>query len=336
MNKKIIIALTLSLFFCVVSPTNAASEVSILPTNPLYWFKDLGRQIQDIFTFNIEDKIELRLRVAEEKLVEIEKIAENNPNNPNYEKYLEGYETAVTKVQEKIGQVDKNKEEILKNITSKMIDQEQKLEQIKNTIRSDKEEVIDRVKNNIINQYTETSLKIADQNAFQNQLEEKIKNIDENSINRLEEKAPEILKNILNEIEIVQRIKESIKIEELTNTVNKDAAKLGLTPEEILEEVESFSEKDKKILQEFALEILSGNKTVEDFGQIELSLDAIKKLELLQARSKKFVDSKIDEMSRYCIEQGNKVLIEGGVKMCVSPDNIKCMLEDYYNEECSF
>lgn len=371
MNKKTIIALVFTLFFCFINPVNAASEVNILPNNPFYFFKDLGRQIQDVLTFNTEAKVELRLKIAEEKLIEIQKIAEQNPNNPNYEKYLEKYENAVEKVQEKIDQVQTNKEEMLEKITSKMIDQEQKLEQLKNTIRPDKEEAVNRIRNNVMNQYTETSLKIADENAIQNKIREKIENMDEEKatevINRIEEKAPENLKSILNKIDVVQRIrekgiqnsgqdlKEIIQNEHLTDKVNKDAAKLGLTPEEILKQVETFSEEDKKTLQQYALDILSGNKSEEDiakdFNQIKLTPDALKKLELLKTTSQERIQnqnnipnntaSAVNEMSRYCISQGNKVLIERDdtgkeIKMCISPDNKKCILEDYYNKKCTF
>ncbi len=388
MNKKTIITLALVLsFFFVANFTNAASETNILPSNPFYFFKDLGRQIQDVLTFNNEAKVELRLKVAEEKLAEIEKMAEENPNNPNYEKYLEKYEEAVEKVQEKIDKVQTKKEEILEKITSKMLEQEQKLEQLKNTIRSDKEEAINRIRSNVMNQYTETSLKIADENAVQNKIRERIQNMDEEKaaevVNRIEEKAPQNLKSILNKIEIVQKIKEkgiensgqalkeTIQNEQLTNKVNRDAAKLGLTPEEILKQIESFSEEDKKTLEQYALDILTGNKSEEDiandFNQIKLSPNALQKLEALKTTSQERTQNQgqitevrnqnqnttsnnagsinttslIDEASRYCIKQGNKVLVEKDstgkeIKMCISPNNKKCRVEDYYNKKCTF
>lgn len=129
MNKKIIITLALIISFSFTGSIakRQGEEANILPNNPLYFFKDLGRQIQDLLTLDSAGKIELRLKIAEEKLAEIEQMAEKNPNNPNYQKYLKNYEQAVEKVQKNIDKLDKRTEEILENITTKIINHEEEV-----------------------------------------------------------------------------------------------------------------------------------------------------------------------------------------------------------------
>ena len=378
MNKKTIITLALVLSFSFLGNfTHAATESNILPNNPFYFFKDLGRNIQDFLTLNPSDKAQLRLKIADEKLAEVEKLAEEDPNNPNYEKYLKGYEKAVEKFEQKANILNENsskKEEILDKITSKILDHEQRLEQLKERIKNE-ETVINQIKNRAMTVYTESSLRVANSETVQNKMQEKVQNMGDEqalqTLNRMEEKAPENLKSILNKINVVQRIrekginnsgqaiKEVIQEEQLLDKVNKDAEKLGLTPAQILEKVQTFSEEDKKALEQYAFEILSGNKSeediVNDFDKINLSEDALEKIQSLkqnQVQNRQVQNntgtlnptssnSVLDQVSKYCISQGNKLLLQTDasgteVKMCVSPDGKKCNALEYFNKKCSF
>jgi putative hemolysin len=52
-------------------------------------------------------------------------------------------------------------------------------------------------------------------------------------------------------------------------------------------------------------------------------------------------NSVLDQVSKYCISQGNKLLLQTDasgteVKMCVSPDGKKCNALEYFNKKCSF
>jgi len=378
MNKKTIITLALVLSFSFLGNfAHAATESNILPNNPFYFFKDLGRNIQDFLTLNPSDKAQLRLKIADEKLAEVEKLAEEDPDNPNYEKYLKGYEKAVEKFEQKANILNENsskKEEILDKITSKILDHEQRLEQLKERIKNE-ETVINQIKNRAMTVYTESSLRVANSETVQNKMQEKVQNMGDEqalqTLNRMEEKAPENLKSILNKINVVQRIrekginnsgqaiKEVIQEEQLLDKVNKDAEKLGLTPAQILEKVQTFSEEDKKALEQYAFEILSGNKSeediVNDFDKINLSEDALEKIQSLkqnQVQNRQVQNntgtlnptssnSVLDQVSKYCISQGNKLLLQTDasgteVKMCVSPDGKKCNALEYFNKKCSF
>ena len=54
-------------------------EPRVLPTNPLYFFKDIARGIRAVFAFNPVTKAELRLEISNEKLIEAKKLAEIKP-----------------------------------------------------------------------------------------------------------------------------------------------------------------------------------------------------------------------------------------------------------------
>jgi len=362
MNKKIVITLALIIAFSFtgISHTNASTDSNILPNNPFYFFKDLGRNIQDFLTFNPAQKVELRLQVAEEKLSEIEKIAETNPNSLKYEEYLKGYIKAVERVKEKISTINEEKKEtVLDNITSTMIKQEVRLEDLKNAIRTDNGEMIQKVKNNIVKEYTATSLQVGNEDSIKNKIENIVSNMDREQVGRIEEEAPENLKNILKNINIVQRIKEentaanNISNSDLINRVNEEAKKIGLTPAEILSEVGTFSAEDKATLERYALDVLAGNKTkeeiVQDFDKINLSEDAVRKLNNLREISEQRTSAVSNqgtpttsnqitsmEAKNYCLNQGNKILEESGKIICISPNNEKCEINEYLKKECLF
>jgi hypothetical protein len=50
------------------------SEPNILPDSPFYFLKNWGRSIQSFFAFNPVSKAELRLRFANDKLIEAKKL----------------------------------------------------------------------------------------------------------------------------------------------------------------------------------------------------------------------------------------------------------------------
>ncbi|MBI2013643.1 MAG: hypothetical protein HYS87_02345 [Candidatus Colwellbacteria bacterium] len=87
--KRIIVVtiLVLALISFLLPPTFGATEgvsanaPKILPANPFYFIKEVGRGVRSIFTFNSTDKVEYELKVADVKALEVE-AATNNSNDP--------------------------------------------------------------------------------------------------------------------------------------------------------------------------------------------------------------------------------------------------------------
>jgi len=69
-------------------------EPTILPDNPFYFFKNTFRGLRSTFTFNSERKAELKLRFANEKIIEAGKLAEKG-NFKALERHLESYEKDI-------------------------------------------------------------------------------------------------------------------------------------------------------------------------------------------------------------------------------------------------
>src|SRR3990167_6787550 len=75
-------------------------EPALLPGNPFYFVKNIGRTLKSAVTFNQTKKAELALRFANERLIEIQKISESNNNPEILTKALNKYEKELKKIKE--------------------------------------------------------------------------------------------------------------------------------------------------------------------------------------------------------------------------------------------
>jgi len=67
-------------------------DPTLLPDNPFYFLKNWKRAIQSFFTFDPLKKIELRLKFANEKIIEVKKLAEKGADAEKIKKALKNYE----------------------------------------------------------------------------------------------------------------------------------------------------------------------------------------------------------------------------------------------------
>lgn len=93
------------------------SEAKILSDNPFYFLKSWARALRLFFTFNPEKKTGLRLKIANEKLIEARKLTELKKDPRLIEKTLDGFQNEIKKISE-AGQ------ENLKKFSEKLIHQE--------------------------------------------------------------------------------------------------------------------------------------------------------------------------------------------------------------------
>ena len=77
----------------------------ILPGNPLYWFKLAGKNVRSWFTFDNEEKARLRMRYATEKLLEANKLI-NEDKDEAAAKNMRRYMREVERVQKIIGKIE--------------------------------------------------------------------------------------------------------------------------------------------------------------------------------------------------------------------------------------
>lgn len=85
-------------------------DPAILPGNPLYLFKGAFRTFQTLTTFNPAKKAELKLKFANEKIIEVQKLEKQGVSDERVKSAIDSYEKEVGRVKievEKLGVGDK-------------------------------------------------------------------------------------------------------------------------------------------------------------------------------------------------------------------------------------
>src|SRR3989344_6524036 len=84
-------------------------EPNILPTNPLYFLKTLGRGVQKFFTFGKTAKAQFELRLANTHAAEIKVLSdreEGEKNTEGLERAIEKYDTNMERLRERLGTLE--------------------------------------------------------------------------------------------------------------------------------------------------------------------------------------------------------------------------------------
>jgi len=87
------------------------SEPKLLPDNPFYFLKNWARGIQNVLTFNPIKKAALRLKFANEKLMEAKKIVEKTEDPEIIEKATENYQQEIEKIKNQVEKIKEKAEE---------------------------------------------------------------------------------------------------------------------------------------------------------------------------------------------------------------------------------
>jgi hypothetical protein len=116
MNKKLILLMAVSLF-CVFNLSVAEAQVmdqngreisrpTVLPSSPFYFLKNIGREIQTLFTLDPIKKAELRLDFADQKIIELQKLIKTK-NPKKIGETLDNYVMATEAIREATGPLGK-------------------------------------------------------------------------------------------------------------------------------------------------------------------------------------------------------------------------------------
>lgn len=296
-------------------------NAGILPTSPFYFFKEIGRNLQSLMTFNPVAKAELELKFANEKAAEAKQVLETKPNNTQaIQKALENYQNTQTKLRQKIEKLSETSQNpkidtLLNNLADKVVKHEKIFDEIALKFK-EKEGVSEAVQNamtesqNIMGE----AAKKDDPTKFSSRLErvlleEKggdLKNIRSvEIIDRLSEKTPTEIKESLERL----RMEFSEKLEiDIENIIEKEGEET--LNEKIASAPGDFAKKSVIIeeIQKRAEERLS--QTLErTMGKIETALQKETNLaqkakeqieraqELIQAIEKKIQESKTAKIS---------------------------------------
>ena len=188
-------------------------DPNILPDSPLYAFKNIGRGFQSFFTRDPVKKAELKLKFANEKIIEAKKMAEKTDRPELLHQTLDNYLVETDRLKEA---VEKIKETAKENIeVDKFLDKfvDHNIKQQKLIGKLEKElpaEVYDKiraVKEENLAKFSDIALKMAPPETLQQKLTE---NIEQQSGSQFKNfKNLEILKEI--EEKVPEPAKEAIK-----------------------------------------------------------------------------------------------------------------------------
>ena len=190
------------------------SEPKVLPDNPWYFIKNFWRGVRTTFTFNQVKKAELRLRFANERLIEAKKLAEKTDREEfvgraveKYQKEMEKIKVRVEKFEEKAADNPKI-DRFLDNFTDKTMKQQRLMDRLEKNL-SDKPEVLEKIRTNkerVLEHFGEVMNKLEEKDKIPERLEKNMEKIEGSKyknfknlevLMRLEEKVPEQAKEAI-------------------------------------------------------------------------------------------------------------------------------------------
>ncbi len=193
-----------------------AGDPRILPSSPFYFFKELTRGLQRVFTFDSVAKAELELKITNEKAAEVKKT-QNTQGSKAVQKAVENYQKAQEALKVRFESLKEtsqnpNVDKLLDKLAERMVKHEKLFDEI--AVKIDKEEVKASIKKakERVEETTGEAIKKDDAAKFVARLEKalvegkggELKSIRSlEIIDRISEKAPEEVKNSL------ERLRES-------------------------------------------------------------------------------------------------------------------------------
>jgi putative hemolysin len=319
MKKAIFFLAVLSLFIgfsaSAAETTTTAEDLNVasptvLPTSPFYFLKELGRNVQMFLTFAPIDKAELKLKFANEKLVEAEKVSEVG-NTAATNNALDNYQKGVEEVNQYVKVLTKdnpNSEKLLENIVENNVNHQQILDKIAEN-KIDVEGKVGQVKQIVIDNFTTGTFELGS--------EEKVKQIMETVVEqntgqtsdkaeilkKIEQSAPETGKKIMVEVQntvitnginnVNTTIEEKQKLEQSLNQLKEKneykeimvenvANKIVSGTEDVLKTI-GVSQADQVKVKEYAQSILSGGiinygKVISGINTLDVSNETQKKI----------------------------------------------------------
>ncbi len=287
------------------------SEPKLLPDNPFYFLKNWAREIQEVLTFNPIRKAELRMKFANEKLIEIKKIVQKTQDPEKIKKATENYQQEVEKIK---NQVEKIKEKAKENpqvesFLDKFLHQQtlhQKLlQKLETQVPPEAFEKIEEAREEHLERFKDVMLKLEDR---KEKITEKLdKILEEQKGSQFKEfKNLEVLKNL--EEKVPEEAKEAIKQAE-ENALKR-----------LQGDLEKMSPEDQEKFGEY-LEKISGEKE----RQLEI-------MEKIKPESPELKENLEKVKERIKEKKGEPVACAQVITYCIDPSTGECAV---YPDACS-
>jgi len=224
-------------------------DPKLLPDSGFYFLKEWGRGIRSFFTFNKVKKIELESRYANERLIEIKEMVEQNKDPEKIKKATEKYEKTLDKVKKQSEKIEEKAEENLKvksfldKYTHQQILHQTILEKLENQVPAEVFDKIKQARERHLERFGEVMTKLENKEKIEERLE-----------NALEEINGSKFKNFKN-LEILMKIEE--KVPEQAKEAIRKAEENAL--KRLQGDLEKMSPEDQERFQKY-IEQISGDK----------------------------------------------------------------------------
>lgn len=153
------------------------AEPKILPNNPWYWAKNLWRGLRLFATFDPVKKSELRLQIANERLLELQKMAEKGEiSSDQLEGILTKYDHEIEKINDQFAKIGEKYQTRLERLKEQYGNQELIRQRLLNRLNEQtSSEVVARAKERSLWRWAE-NLSEVDQEKLENQLDQFLNN----------------------------------------------------------------------------------------------------------------------------------------------------------------
>lgn len=227
------------------------AEPKLLPDSPFYFVKNFWRETITFFTLNKVRKAELRLRFANERLIEAKKLAEKTGQDEIFQKTLEKYQQEMEKIKNRVKNFKEKAQDNPKidSFLDKLIDRTMKHQRLMDRLEkqlSDKPEILEQIRNTkgqVLEHFGEVIGLLEEKDKIPERLEKNLERIEGSKYKNF--KNLEVLLELENKVP--EQAKEAIRRAQ-TNSLKR-----------LHEDLEQMSAEDKEKFSDY-LEEVSGNQ----------------------------------------------------------------------------
>ena len=304
------------------------TEPTLLPNSKFYFLKKWGDSLRMALTFGQENKAELNLKIASEKLLEAQKLAEKTNNPQILEKATELYNQRMEKIQENIAKFKGTAtsseaiSKFLDKYTKQQVLHNQILEKLEGKVPSSTMEKIAQNRERHLEQFGKVMQKLEDKDKIQERLQKTLQGLKNNE-----------LKEIKN-LEVLKKLKENFPTstqQEVQKTIDswllQLREKLQLMPISDQEKVTNYLEKAQERIQK--MDIINDIK-----NSLPNSSTIKQKLENLKGKAQNIANKNMvggDKDEHGCIGSAGYMWCEAKQK-CLRAWEEKCEQEQEQNQ----
>ncbi|MFH1423992.1 MAG: Kazal-type serine protease inhibitor domain-containing protein [Candidatus Nealsonbacteria bacterium] len=252
------------------------SESIMLPDSPFYFFKNLGRAIQNMVTLDPVKKATLREKFANEKLIELKKLAEKKIQNPealkkaveNFRKEVESVKKAVDKIKEK-AEGDNEAGKFLDKFIQQQTLHQRILQKLETQVSTSTMEKIQEAREQHLEKFGEVMIKLENKEKIQERLEKNLEEVKGSEfknfknlevLKELEEKVPETAK------EAIQKAQENA-LKRLQGDLEKMSPEDQTRFQDYIEKIGGVKERQMEILDSLKTELKNSPQIIQKLLQ---------------------------------------------------------------------